>query len=87
MKIEKVDDGGKFPRCPDCDVPLYHESTELGNKQKTEKKRWDECDHEYSHSGGWYCDKCGYSMGISHIPFARLMRCPKCAALYHVEDG
>jgi len=40
MIIEKVEDGKEFPSCPDCDVPLYQESMELGNKQKAEKKRW-----------------------------------------------
>ena len=85
MTIEKVNDRNAFPRCPDCGVPLYQESIELSNEQKAEEKRWDECSHNYLRSGGWYCDRCGYSEGISHIPCTRLMRCPKCAALYHVE--
>jgi hypothetical protein len=92
MIIERVDDGDiLFPRCPDCGVPLYQESEELGNEQKAQKKRWDECDHEYPSTGDWYsdwhsaCEKCGYCFGVSHVPTARLMRCPKCAALYHVE--
>jgi len=84
MIIEKVDDGQKFPRCPDCGVPLYEESEELTRKQEAQKKIWDECDHEENY---WYgkCVKCGYRLGVVHAPAARLMRCPKCAALYHVE--
>lgn len=93
MIIEKVDDENEFPRCQDCDVPLYLESGDLGNKQKAQKKLWDECDHEYPtlldpcdylHRE---CVKCGYRIGAVHIPTARLMRCPKCAALYHVEEA
>lgn len=89
--IEKVDDGKKFPICPDCGVPLYQESEELGYKQKAQKKIWDECDHEWGQSKTYrlypteVCTKCGYHVGDVHLPVARLMRCPKCAALYHVE--
>jgi len=86
MLIEKVEDGKEFPRCPDCGVALYQESKELSNTQKIEKEKWDNCDHEYP-SGNVFskCVKCGFKHNISHIPMARLMRCPKCAALYHVE--
>ena len=82
MIIEKVDDGKKFPRCPDCGVPLYQESEELTRKQEAQKEKWSNCDHEFDRR---VCVKCGYSVGIYHSPMARLMRCPKCAALYHVE--
>ena len=87
MIIEKVDDGKAFPRCPHCGVPLYRESEELGNKQKAQKKMWDECDHDFQLSDYLHpvCVKCGFSLNVRHIPVARLMRCPKCAALYHVE--
>lgn len=72
MIIDKVDDGKKFPRCPDCDVVLYQESDDFSYVQKAGK---DEL-------GGY-----GYLLGVIQVPSARLMRCPKCAALYHVEDG
>jgi len=90
MIIEKVDDGKEFPRCPVCGVPLYQEAKELGKKQKAQKKEWDECDHEYPPFNPYdylhrKCVKCGYRLGVVHFPVARLMRCPKCAALYHVE--
>lgn len=86
--IEKVDDGKEFPKCPDCGVVLYQEGTELSNAQKDTERRWDECDHEFPEDELWpTCVKCGFSLQFRHIPMARLMRCPKCAALYHVDDG
>lgn len=90
MLIEKVDDGSKFPRCPDCGAVLYQEEMELSNLQKEQEERWNNCTHEYLPASefAWTraeCIKCGYSGGVLHIPCARLMRCPVCAALYHVE--
>ena len=87
MIIEKVDDGKKFPRCLDCDVPLYQESKDLTNSQKKQQKIWDECDHVMDATYRLHpvCKKCGFSYQKRFIPMARLMRCPKCAALYHVE--
>jgi uncharacterized C2H2 Zn-finger protein len=87
MIIEKVDDGKKFPRCLDCDVPLYQEGTELSNAQKYTGRKQNECQHEFPEDELWpVCGKCGFSLHLHNIPSARLMRCPKCAVLYHVED-
>ena len=89
MLIEKVEDGKKFPRCPDCGVPLFLERDELSNSQKEKRKIWDECDHEFDYPFTQFavCKKCGYRISARFIPAARLMRCPKCAALYHVEGS
>lgn len=86
--IEKVCDGVLFPRCPSCGVPLYLESKELTNSQKETQRRYDECDHVMMSSGRRLhpvCKKCGFSYSARFVPMARLMRCPRCACLYHVE--
>lgn len=90
MIIEKVEDGAKFPRCPDCGAVLYQESMDLSNSQKAEEERWKNCTHEFPPANRYdvttcRCIKCGYFLGSSHIPSAHLMRCPVCATLYHVE--
>jgi uncharacterized C2H2 Zn-finger protein len=91
MLIEKVDDGKEFPKCPDCGIVLCLESSDLSNAQKTEEEQWNNCEHDFppsdAHGRFRECRKCGFSPHTSHILCARLMRCPKCAALYHVEDG
>jgi len=87
--IERVDDGKRFPRCPDCGVVLYQESMDLTNSQKKLQAIYDACDHVMV-SGvrgvGVVCKKCGFGYHKRFIPVARLMRCPRCAALYHVEE-
>ena len=88
MLIEKVDDGKKFPRCLACNAVLYHESDELTHSQKATEEKWAKCDHEFVPVGyepRGKCVKCGFSSHSVHIPMARLMRCPVCATLYHVE--
>ena len=88
MLIEKVDDGKKFPRCPDCGVVLYQESNDLTNSQKAKQAVYDGCDHVMELSGrrlNPVCKKCGFSYQKRFIPMARLMRCPRCGVLYHVE--
>ena len=87
MLVAKVSDGKRFPRCPDCGVVLYLEGKDLTNSQKETQKRYDECDHvmEATYRLHPVCKKCGFSYQKRFIPMARLMRCPWCAALYHVE--
>jgi len=80
--IEKIEEDADFPQCPDCEIVLYEESKDLSNAQKAETIRWDNCDHIFEEET---CIKCGFNIDTMHIPSARLMRCPKCGSLYHVE--
>ena len=82
FKIEKIGEDVDFPQCPDCSIALYEESKDMSNTQKVESNKWDNCDHEFKDET---CTKCGFNFDVMHIPSARLMRCPKCGSLYHVE--
>jgi|LGOV01.1.fsa_nt_gb uncharacterized C2H2 Zn-finger protein len=88
MIIDKVEEGDKFPHCPQCAAVLYHESDELSYLQQAKKKKQDNCNHEYDLSDGHLksvCVKCGFDLHSFQVPAAQLMRCPKCGNLYHVE--
>lgn len=89
MLIRKVVEDKEHPFCPDCAVPLYLESKEYSDVQLRRIEREMKCAHEYGGIRGHgiisACELCGYDPSTADIPSAKLMRCPKCGALFHVE--
>jgi len=88
MKIRLVEESEEYPICPECGIPLWFERTEYTDSQKETMKKQSKCDHEWNKEPGIlgaYCTKCGYDPSTHFFASAKLMRCPKCTKLYHVE--
>lgn len=74
MKIRLIEEREEYPFCPDCNVALSFERIVYSDAQK----------EQISEYFGKRKRKL-FTFRLRIDPEAILMRCPKCAKLYHVE--
>ena len=90
IKLEKIQDGSKYPKCPDCKKPLFHIGLSYSKEREAKLDEYRNCDHEWdeesiSDDGIRFnkCKKCGFDH-TDHEPYAhdkRSFRCMECGSL------